>query len=61
MGNELAKTREEIIDLYYKTKALLRKAQCREVNCDIIDALNKVSNDIANIEIEITNILEEVE
>ena len=56
VGLEL--TREEVIDLSYKVKAVLRKAQCREVNCDIIDALDEVCNKLGDIDHNITEIIE---
>lgn len=52
-------TREEVIDLVYKVQGIIRKAQCREVNCDIIDMLDKVSSELGAIDAEITNILDE--
>ena len=52
-------TREEVIDLVYKVQGIIRKAQCREVNCDIIDMLDKVSSELSAIDAEITNILDE--
>ena len=56
VGLEL--TREEVIDLSYRAKAVLRKAQCREVNCDIIDALDEVCAKLGDIDHDITEILE---
>jgi hypothetical protein len=52
-------TREEVIDLVYKVQGIIRKAQCREVNCDIIDMLDKVSSELCVIDAEITEILDE--
>lgn len=51
-------TREEVIDLTYKVQSVLRKAQCREVNCDILDMLDKVSSVLSSVDAEITEILE---
>ena len=54
----LEMTREEVIDLKFKTQALERKASCREVNCDVLDLLADVVVKLNNIEDMITNILE---
>jgi hypothetical protein len=56
VGLEL--TREEVIDLKFKTQALERKASCREVNCDVLDLLADVVVKLNNIEDMITDILE---
>lgn len=40
----MKQTREEIIDLFYKIKALEEKAACREVNCDILDKLTEAAD-----------------
>lgn len=55
VGLEL--TREEVIDLSYRVRALMRKAQCREVNCDIIDMVDDVRSQLEAIDYEITKIL----
>jgi hypothetical protein len=39
-------------------EAIMRKAQCREVNCDVIDELDKVCKALASIDDMITEILE---
>lgn len=57
VGLEL--TREEVIDLTSKIDAVARKAQCREVNCDIIDMLTHVSSELSAIDDAITDILED--
>ena len=57
VGLEL--TREEVIEVRTMIAAIQSKAQCREVNCDIIDALDGVRNSLRGIENEITTILEE--
>ena len=57
VGMEL--TREEIIEARTMIAAIQLKAQCREVNCDIIDALDGVRNSLRGIEHKITTILEE--
>ena len=56
VGLEL--TREEVIDLLYAARALENKAACREVNCDVIDALHEVSGNIGAIYTTLTEILE---
>jgi hypothetical protein len=38
----LEMTREEVIDLGFKADALVRKAQCREVNQDVLDLIRNV-------------------
>lgn len=40
----MKQTREEIIDIFYKIKALEEKAACREVNCDILDKLTEAAD-----------------
>ena len=57
VGLEL--TREEVIEVGFAVAAIIRKAQCREVNCDIVDALSNVSEALDRIDGEITEILEE--
>ena len=56
VGLEL--TREEVIDLAHAVQGIIRKAQCREVNCDVIDELDKVCKALASIDDMITEILE---
>ena len=56
VGLEL--TREEVIDLAHIVQGIVRKAQCREVNCDILDMLVKVSSSLSTIDAEISEILE---
>lgn len=51
-------TREEIIDLKCKADAIVRKAQCREVNCDVIDELDDITKKLNDLDCLITNILE---
>ena len=58
VGLEL--TREEVIDLRAQVKAVVRKAQCREVNCKIIDNLTAVSQTLGIIDCIITETLENV-
>ena len=56
VGLEL--TREEVIDIASRVRALERKSACREVNCDINDMLAHVSNELDEIDNMITEILE---
>ena len=56
VGLEL--TREEVIDLKGRVDAVMRKAQCREVNCDVLDLLYHVGNELADIDNAITEIIE---
>ena len=51
-------TREETIDLSFKTYALVRKAQCREVNEDVIDLIRDASEKLDEADRMITEILE---
>ena len=51
-------TREEVIDLGFKADALVRKAQCREVNQDVLDLIQDVVEKCTEIDNLITNILE---
>ena len=51
-------TREEAIDLGFKTYALVRKAQCREVNQDVIDLIRDASEKLDEADRIITEILE---
>jgi hypothetical protein len=40
----MLQTREEVVELHYNALALLRKAQCRQVNCEIIDQIQEVAD-----------------
>ena len=51
-------TREKVIDLSFKTYALVRKAQCREVNEDVIDLIRDASEKLDEADRMITEILE---
>ena len=53
----MKQTREEIIELRYKVAAVLRKAQCREVNCEIIDRLAKIEKELACMDDVMTDII----
>ena len=57
VGLEL--TREEVVDVIAKIDALVRKAQCREVNGDVIDILDEARGVLDRADIEITQILED--
>ena len=52
-------TREEVVDVIAKIDALVRKAECREVNSDVIDILDEARGVLDRADIEITKILEE--
>jgi hypothetical protein len=51
-------TREEVIDLGFKVSALVRKAQCREVNQDVLDLIQDASEKLDEADRIITEILE---
>lgn len=53
----LLKTREEVIDIQFAVAALMRKAQCRQVNCDVIDMLEEARRELVSIENELTIII----
>lgn len=53
----MKETREEIIDLRYKVAALIRKAQCRAVNCSILDGLDDIEKRLADLDDEMTEII----
>ena len=52
-------TREEVVDVIAKIDALVRKAECREVNSDVIDILDEARGVLDRADIEITKILED--
>ena len=54
-------TREEVIDLGFKADALVRKAQCREVNQDVLDLIQDAVEKFTDADKLITEILEEDE
>ena len=56
VGLEL--TREEVIDLKGKLCGVKRKAECREVNCDILDMLAEIADKLELVEFELTQIIE---
>jgi hypothetical protein len=51
-------TREEVIDLGFKADALVRKAQCREVNQDVLYLIQDASEKLDEADRIITEILE---
>ena len=51
-------TREEAIDLGFKVSALVRKAQCREVNQDVLDIIQDAVEKFTEADKLITDILE---
>lgn len=51
-------TREDAIDLGFKVYALVRKAQCREVNQNVIDLIRDASEKLDEAVEIITEILE---
>ena len=57
VGLEL--TREEIVDAIASLDAIVRKAQCREVNQDVIDILDEARGILDRADSEITQILED--
>jgi len=56
VGLEL--TREEVVDAVATIDAIVRKAQCREVNQDVIDVLVEARNKLDEADMLITAILE---
>ena len=56
VGLEL--TREDIADTIGMIDAIVRKAQCREVNEDVIDILYEAKNKLDEADTLITKILE---
>lgn len=53
----LRQTREEVIDLSYTLSAIIRKAQCRQVNGDIIDSLDTIRKELRHLENDLTDII----
>ena len=56
IGLEL--TREEVIEASTLVKAIYRKAQCREVNGDIVDALDNIHKELTKLDFDITWVLD---
>ena len=50
-------TREEVIDLRYKVEAAMRKAQCRAVDCDTVDALHRIAKELAELDDHLTELI----
>lgn len=57
VGLEL--TREDVCDIIGKVGAVGAKAACREVNCDVVDALAEVEQKLKKVCNQITEILNE--
>ena len=57
VGLEL--TREEIVDAIANIDAIVRKAQCREVNTDVLDILDEARGALDRADNAITKILED--
>ena len=53
----LRQTREDVIDIKCGLSALIRKAQCRQVNSDIIDNLDSVMKTLRHIESDLTDLI----
>lgn len=53
----LRQTREDVIDIKCDLSALIRKAQCRQVNSDIIDNLDCVMKALRHIESDLTDLI----
>lgn len=53
----MKQTREDIIDLWYRLKALEQKAACREVNCEVLDNLQTAIDAMENAFITINNVI----
>ena len=57
----MKQTREDIIDLWYRLKALEQKAACREVNCEVLDNLQTAIVAMESAFITINNIITDSE
>lgn len=53
----MKQTREDIIDLKCHADAVFRKAQCRAVNCEILDKLDKAIKILITIDDRMTEII----
>jgi hypothetical protein len=53
----MEQTREEVIDLRYKVEAAMRKAQCRAVHCDVVDALDNIAKELAELDDLMTELI----
>ena len=56
VGLEL--TREDVNDILGDVKALIRKAQCREVNEVVIDLLSHIEDELDAVDSTLTGIIE---
>ena len=56
VGLEL--TREDVSDILGDVKSLIRKAQCREVNCVIIEQLSHIEDELDAVDSTLTGIIE---
>lgn len=57
----MKQTREDIIDLWHRLKALEQKAACREVNCEVLDNLQTAIAAMESAFITINNIITDSE
>lgn len=57
----MKQTREDIIDLWHRLKALEQKAACREVNCEVLDNLQAAIAAMESAFITINNIITDSE
>lgn len=55
--NNMELTREDVIDLYHHAAAVTRKAQCRQVNCDLIDKLADITKDLMTLDYDFTEVI----
>lgn len=53
----MIQTREDIIDLKCQVSALIRKAQCRAVNCEIIDSLALIEKEFQELDDYMTEVI----
>lgn len=53
----MKQTREDVIDLRFQVEALMRKAQCRAVDCDTVDALDRIAKDLAELDDHLTELI----
>lgn len=53
----MEKTREEIIELRAQVGAVMRKAQCRAVNCDVIALLVNIEKELQELDDYMTDII----
>lgn len=53
----MKQTREDVIDLRFQVEAVLRKAQCRAVNCEIIDTLDTIAGELEALDDRMTELI----